>query len=157
MPYQQFRPYQKQIIQKYRNNSYSQQTRRIQKWPTKLRKKLSSSKVRGRQRKYKINLHGNLSLIKQQQLYWFAKNLFFFSHPMKDNGEASSLETSAEPIKVTQQPWNVCWDNPNTNKQAICRQCSKTSCWGRSKKSTSCSAVLLNQWQKQPQQIDIKM
>ena len=59
--------------------THSQQTRRIQKWPTKLRKKLSSSKVRGRQRKYKINLHGNLSLIKQQQLYWFAKNLFFFS------------------------------------------------------------------------------
>ena len=68
---------------------------------------------------------------------------------MKDNGEASSLGTSAEPIKVTQQPWNVCWDNPNTNKQAICRQ--------EAKKSTSCSAVLLNQWQKQLQQIDIKM
>ncbi|RMX45710.1 hypothetical protein pdam_00021179 [Pocillopora damicornis] len=72
-----FRPYQKQIIRKYKNDSYSRQTTRIRKWPTELRKKLSSSKVTGQQRKYKIDLHGSHSLIKQQQLYWPSRNIFF--------------------------------------------------------------------------------
>ena len=64
--YRRFRPHQKQIIRKYKNDPYSRQTTRIRKWPTELRKKLSSSKVRGQQRKYKIDLHENVLLIKQQ-------------------------------------------------------------------------------------------
>ena len=60
-----------------KNNPYSRQTTRIRKWLTKLRKELSSSKVRGQQRKYKIDLPGDLSLIEQQKLDWFSKDIIF--------------------------------------------------------------------------------